>query len=178
MLNLRRVVAFGMVGITLVLASATQVLAFDTSSMRPHITLNIASHHLNASDTFEESNPGIGVGFTVPVDEQGSEFGLEVGQYRNSIRSNSVYVMGSLDTPVASLSSAADLRLGVFGGVARYPGATKKFKSGVPTMGDWVLAAGGQATVRIREDYDVRMRVLPAGNVADALFTLQVAYRF
>jgi len=147
--------------------------------LRPHLTFNLASLHLNASRDFNEFNPGIGIGLTAPVGTGPSEIGVEAGQYRNSLGDQSYYVMASFDAQIASLTPNMALRLGAFSGFARYPGTANKFKNhGVPTIGDWVLAVGLQTTLRIADTYDVRLRVMPAGNVADALFTAQMAVRF
>lgn len=163
------------VGLTL----ATMANAADSFKLRPHVAINLASHHLNASRDFNQTNSGLGFGFTTPSGIGASEFGLEIGQYRNSVDRQSHYIMSSLDTEVAAITSSTALRLGVFAGFAHYPGDANKFRnSGVPTFGNWVLAAGGQATLRIDDTYDLRLRVMPAGKIADALFTLQLAIRF
>jgi len=154
-------------------------LAFDTSKMRPHLTFNLGSYHVNANQRFEEFNPGLGIGFTYPTGWKNTEAGLELGQYRNSLGDQSYYLMGSLDAPVAQVTHKTELRLGVFGGFAHYPGQSSRIKSsGVPSIGNWILAAGGQATLRMDERTDLRLRVMPAGDVADALVTLQMAIRF
>ena len=153
--------------------------ALDLSKGRPHLTFNLASYHHNASQDFNEINLGIGVGLTFADGPLGGELGVEVGQYRNSLERNSYYISGSLDWEVGRLSDDVALRLGGFGGTSHYPGDASKFKNrGVPTIGNWVLVAGAQATVRINDTYDVRMRIMPAGDVADALFTLQAGIRF
>lgn len=160
-----------------VAVAGTAAQGFDLSQARAHVAFNIGSHHLNASRQFEEFNPGLGVGVTVPT--AGGEAGFELGQYRNSLGADSHYAMAHIDWQVASAGADIALRLGGFGGMARYPGDAAKFKNrGVPTVGNWVMAAGVQATVRIADTIDLRMRAMPAGNVADALFTAQVAYRF
>lgn len=178
MLYLRRVVALGLLGITLVLSVATSVRAFDTSLFRQHVTVNIGSKHIKPSSDFEEINPGLGIGVTAPIRNSKVEIGVEVGQYRNSVRGNSTYVMGSLDTEAAALSRRTKVRLGGFAGVVRYPGLDQKVTSGVPKVGDWILAGGLQATARIDDTYDIRLRALPAGNAASALFTLQFSVRY
>lgn len=161
------------------LTLATMASANESFKIRPHVAINLGSYHLNASRDFNETNSGFGLGFTMPSGIGASEFGLEIGQYKNSINTQSQYIMSSLDTEVAKFTPSTALRLGIFGGFARYPGASNKFKnSGVPTFGDWVMAAGAQATLRIDDTYDLRLRVMPAGNVADALVTLQLAIRF
>lgn len=153
--------------------------AVDWTNGRPHLTFNLASYHLNASRDFNEINPGIGIGVTFPDDILGGELGFEVGQYRNSLDSNSYYATGSYDWQIAEFSQDVTLRMGGFAGASHYPGDAEKFKNrGVPTIGNWVLVGGAQATVRIQDTYDIRLRVLPAGDVADALFTLQMGVRF
>lgn len=178
MLYLRRVTALGLLGITIVLGAATMAIA-DTSPIRPHVAFNLGSKHVGAARHFDEFNPGIGIGFTLPVDARGSEVGAEMGQYHNSVGGNSVYGTGSLDTPVTDLGARAQLRLGAFAGLAHYANARTKFSGGgVPMIGDWVVVGGAQATIRIDDTYDIRARVLPAGSAARALFTLQLAVRY
>ncbi len=163
----------------MVFCLAQMATAAESKNFRPHLTFNLGSHHLNASRDFKEFNPGLGIGVSGPLGLGSLEIGIEMGQYRNSLERQSYYVMGSLDTEVASFSDNVALRLGGFGGFARYPGSANKFKNhGVPTIGDWVLGIGLQSTVRIADTYDLRLRVMPAGHVADALFTAQVAVRF
>lgn len=153
--------------------------AQDFSKFRPHVAINLASYHLNSSKDFNEINPGIGIGFTTPSGLGRSEFGLEVGQYKNSINSQSYYVMGSLDAEVARITPNVAIRMGGFAGFSHYPGDARKFKDrGVPTIGNWVMAAGLQTAVRVNDTYDLRIRVMPAGDVADALFTAQIAIGF
>lgn len=152
---------------------------FSLSEGRTHISFNIASYHLNASRDFNEVNPGIGIGRSFRLGETNAEIDAEIGIYKNSLERQTIYAMTSLDTRVARLGSAATLRMGVFSGLAHYPGDTNKFKKqGVPTIGNWVMAVGGQAALRINDRHDLRVRVMPAGKVADALFTLQIVTRF
>ena len=165
--------------LSLTVAATGSANAFDLSQGRMHVTANIGSYHLNASREFDEVNPGLGLGMSFALNDRGTEFDAEVGYYRNSLGGGSYYVMGAFDTTVAEISPRTSIRMGVFGGLAHYPGDASKFKNrGVPTFGNWVMAAGAQATLRIDDRYDLRMRVMPAGKVADALFTLQVAAYF
>ena len=154
MVYLRRVIACGLLGITIVLSVATTVRAFDTSHFRPHVTVNLGSKHINASRDFNEVNPGFGIGVSAPVADGKYEMAVELGQYRNSVNGNSTYVVGSLDTEAAALSRRTKVRLGGFAGVVRYPGLSDKFTSGIPSVGDWVAAGGVQATVRVDDTYD------------------------
>ena len=178
MFKMRSRVALALAALASALVSAPVAQAADLSDARFHITANIASYHYEAAQNFEETNPGLGFGFTLPISASGAEIGAEIGRYRNSVGGWSNYATASYDTPVAQTRSAA-LRLGVFSGMAHYDDASSKFAGGgVPMVGDWVVVAGAQATVRIDEDYDIRVRALPAGKAAKVLFTLQVAHRF
>ena len=153
--------------------------ANENHEIRSHLTFNLASHHLNASRNFNEINPGIGIGITGPSGLGASEFGIEAGQYRNSLDDQSYYVTASLDTEVVAISPNVTLRMGGFGGFAHYSESANKFKDhGVPTIGDWVMAIGLQTTLRIADKYDLRLRVMPAGHVADALLTAQISVRY
>lgn len=177
MTNLRCLTVYCLAAIKIVLATAT--LAFSAENLRPHVAFNLASHHIGATRDFEEFNPGVGIGFTLPVGARGFEIAAEVGQYHNSVGRNSVYATGSLDVAVAQIAPRAQLRLGGFGGFAYYQNASDKFKGGgVPMIGDWLVIGGAQATVRIDDTYDIRLRALPAGKAANAILTLQLAVRF
>ncbi len=160
-------------------AFANAASAEENSGFRPHVTFNLASFHLNSSRDFNEINPGFGIGITGPSGLGRSEFGIEAGQYRNSLSDQSYYVMSSLDIEVLEISPNVALRMGGFGGFAHYSGSANKFKDhGVPTIGDWVMAVGAQTTLRVADKYDLRLRVMPAGSVADALFTAQISVRY
>ncbi len=172
-------VFLGAVALSLGLGFVGSASAFELSAARPHLTFNLASYHHNATEDFNEVNPGIGIGVTFEDKRFGGELGFEAGQYKNSLNSNSYYLTTSYDWEVADLGNDVKVRLGGFTGASHYPGDANKFKDrGVPTLGNWVLVAGAQATVRVNDTYDVRLRVLPAGDVADALFTMQVGFRF
>lgn len=161
------------------LAFAPLASAEGMREFRPHLTFNLASHHLNASRDFNEINLGLGIGITGPSGIGATEFGIEAGQYKNSLDNQSYYVMASLDLEVIEITENLALRMGGFSGLAHYPSNGNKFKDhGVPTIGDWVMAIGLQSTLRVADKYDLRVRVMPAGNVADALFTAQVSVRY
>lgn len=175
---MRRVVFSLVAGLVMALSPMASS-AFDLSKARPHVTFNLGSYHHNASRNFEETNPGIGFGLSWDTGWQNTEAAIEAGFYRNSLGGQSQYVTASLDAPVADITPRTELRLGVFAGTAHYPGHQSEFKSaGVPSMGDWILVGGGQATVRFDDRTDLRVRVMPAGRVADSLVTLQMAVRF
>ena len=179
MIILRRGFALALVLLTVLLTTATLARAFELTEARPYVAVNIASYHHDAAQNFEETNPGLGLGFTLPVNTSGAEVAAEVGRYRNSVGGQSTYATAALDAPVAALGHSTQIRLGAFGGMAHYKNASTKFAGGgVPMIGDWVVVGGAQATLRINDSYDIRARVLPAGKAAQALFTLQVAARF
>ena len=161
----------------MVFCMAQMASAADTSSWRPHITFNLGSHHLNANRDFNEFNPGLGVGLSKEF--SGFELSGEIGQYHNSLDEQSQYAMASVDREIARFGQRTAWRMGGFAGFARYPSSSNKFKDhGVPTFGDWVLGVGLQTTFRFDDKYDLRLRVMPAGHVADALFTAQFSIRF
>ena len=54
-------------------------LAGDANGIRPHFTLNLGSSHINATRSFREINPGIGLGFTRGIGQSKTEIGLEGG---------------------------------------------------------------------------------------------------
>jgi|GEM_PF-1153262 len=172
-------VFLGFVFVFMNFAMAHAASAGEKSGFRPHLTFNLASYHHNSSRDFNEINPGLGIGITGPSGLGTSEFGIEAGQYRNSLSDQSYYITTSLDVQILSISPNVALRMGGFSGFAHYSGSANKFKKhGVPTIGDWVLALGAQTTLRIADKYDLRLRVMPAGSVADALFTAQMSVRY
>lgn len=165
--------------LVLFLSFARAGLAFELTETRPHLTLNVGSYHVNASQDFNEFNPGIGAGLTFGIRNPNIEIDVEVGQYRNSLSDNSVYVMAAWDAQIARLSSNVTWRAGTFFGFSHYPGDSSRLKGrGVPTIGNWVMGAGLQSSLRLNDTTDLRVRVMPAGNVADALFTMQLARFF
>jgi len=163
--------------VLLLLIIGTPAAAFELS--HTHIAVNLASYHHNASRTFNERNPGLGLGATFALPSINAETTFEAGAYYNSIETTSYYVTGSTDFQVAEMGSAAALRLGAFTGFAHYPEEALKFAgSGVPSIGNWVIVGGAQATLRVNNRHDLRVRVIPAGSVADAIFTFQIATHF
>ncbi len=165
--------------LVLFVAFARGALATELVDIRPHLTVNIGSYHLNASQDFNEVNPGLGVGLTFGIANPNIELDIEIGQYRNSLSDNSVYIMGAWDTQIAKLSPNLTWRAGSFIGVSHYPGDSSRLKgNGVPTFGNWVMGGGLQTSLRLNDDTDLRMRIMPAGKIADALFTLQAARYF
>lgn len=161
------------------ICSALPIAAYELPKIHRHVAVNLGSHHLNADRKFNEINPGIGIGLAAELGRADGEFALEIGQYKNSLSTQSAYITTSMDAELLELSEHLKFRAGLFFGFAHYPGDANKFKNrGVPTIGNWVMAAGIQTTLRMNNRYDFRVRVLPAGDVADALFTMQVAIRF
>ena len=153
--------------------------AFEWSNARPHLTFNLASHHLNAQQEFNEFNPGLGVGVSVPNHDRSSELALEVGQYKNSLNRQSIYATASIDRSVWMINANSEVRFGAFGAFAQYDRSAASLKKrGVPSVGDWVVAVGAQVNLRISDTNDLRLRIMPAGDIADALFTLQTTIRF
>ena len=178
MVSLRRVVALGMVCLTILLVGATVALSANISDLRGQAVINLGSRHLGASEDFQEFNPGLGLGAFLPVFEGRAVAAGEIGFYRNSLDRISVYATGSLDTAILA-AQRTELRIGLFGGLANYPDDAEKFgDTGVPTIGSVVVVGGAQATLRFDDRVDFRVRVVPAGNVADAILTGQIAIRF
>lgn len=170
-------------GFSLVLLSIWCVLAAATMSRaegpRFYLSASIASYHHDAAQEFEEINPGLGLGFSLPITNSGAQIAAEIGGYRNSVGANSAYATGSIDAPVARITKNATLRIGGFAGLAHYENASRKFAGGgVPMIGDWVVVGGAQASVRINNETDIRFRALPAGKAAKVLVTLQVVNHF
>ncbi len=156
-------------------SSVGTAAAWDASRIQPHVTFTLGSNHLGADEEFNEFNPGIALGFTLPARDSDWIYGLEVGQYRNSHSQNSQYVLGSIERPVAQLGDETTLKLGLMAGLARYNEVAQELgRKGVPTIGDWVLAGGATAAINHRDRLELRVGVVPAPGVADAIFTFQV----
>lgn len=157
------------------MVAPSRASAFELGGLQPHVTFTLGSHHLNADEHFNERNPGIGIGFTLPARNSEWIYGLEIGQYRNSHYETSQYILGSIERPVAKLGPQTTLKLGLMAGVARYSEHARSLgEKGIPTIGDWILAGGATAAINHRDRVEFRVGVLPAPGVADALFTFQL----
>ncbi len=179
MIVIRRLSLSTVVTLLMITAFARGAFGIELTEVRPHLTFNVGSYHHNAIQDFNEINPGIGAGLTFAIANPDIEIDFEVGQYKNSLSEQSVYVMSSLDAEVWEVSENLSLRMGGFMGFAHYPGERNKFEGrGVPTIGNWVMGAGAQVTLRVQDNTDLRMRIMPAGDVADVLLTMQVARYF
>lgn len=123
----------------------------------------IGSHHILATEDFEERNWGLGV-----YHDLGDRWTVSGGAYRNSYGDTSVYALAERRmTTVSVLGQPVDVDL--FGGVAHYPGAEAK---GLPHLGELVPVFGVQA-----EAGPVVLGFVPAINdVAKGIVTLRVRF--
>ncbi len=152
--------------------------ASEGKAYRPYLVFNIATRHLGTDQEYNELNTGVGYGIAFPV-ANGGEVSPEVGFYKNSFSTKSMYAAVTYDVPVADLGRQTELRLGGFAGLVTYPENTQKFRdSGAIMVGESVLLAGLSATLRHKDRYDLRARVLPGGSAASAIVTLQLGIRY
>lgn len=159
------------------LLAAVSAQAGEAGQGQMTFTINVGSLHVGSEMDLNERNPGLGIGYRYALSDAW-ELNGEAGFYRNSFNGRTVYGFASADYEMLR-AGAVSVRMGGFAGLAEYPdlGAQMR-KGGAPVIGDWLFAAGGQAVVRLEDVADLRFRVLPAGAVADALFTAQLAVSF
>ena len=142
--------------------------------IQPHVSLNVGSEHIGANRTFEEVNPGIGIGFSTVPGPSGWSHGAELGFYRNSHGNTSAYAIGTLEREVFRSGRDTRLLLGAKAGVARYPEAAESLaRRGLPTIDDWVGVVGITSALKFPGGSKLRVGVLPGPGVADAVVTFQ-----
>lgn len=126
---------FGRTVFGAVMAALTAVSAMAGPD---RVSILLASHHVNATQGFEEINPGLFLTWTGVAWKERLDLGL--GAYRNS------YGHGSLAaTAAVPLVRKESWGLELFGALAWYPGDGDKFRH---AMGDVVPLAGLQARYR------------------------------
>lgn len=164
--------------ILLGLLLASPVGASENKAYRPYLSFNIASSHMGTDVEYNEFNPGVGIGLAFAT-AHGGEFLAEVGGYKNSFSTRSMYGAVTYELPVAKLAQNTELRLGGFLGLVTYPKQTQKFRDGGAIMvGEAVLLGGISATIRHNDRYDLRARIVPGGASAKAIATLQLGIRY
>lgn len=122
------------------------------------VSILLGSHHINAKRDFQEINPG------VILTWERQRLGYSVGTYYNSYKD--ISVLGAVSYGV---ELAPELELGVFGGLAWYPGEGGQFDH---SIGDAVPLAGVQTRYR-----NAFVQVIPAGgNALDGLVTFGLTF--
>ena len=150
---------------------------------RPFVGASFASQHFGADREFNETNPGLILGFIRPSTRFarfGVEYGVEAGIYENSFADRTVYGAIWFDAPVAGRPQApfGELRLGLAAGYAEYDELVDEADSlGVLTIGDFVPFIAAQAAWRLTERAELRTRFGPGGAGTDFVMGFQVFYR-
>ena len=122
------------------------------------ISVLLGSEHVGATRDFQEINPGVFLTWEQQV------FDYSVGSFYNS--HEDVSVLGSIGY---DFELAPELEIGVFTGLALYPGEGDQFSH---SLGDVVPLAGLQARYR-----NVFGQVIPAdGSTVDAVLTFGLTF--
>ncbi|MGB0504870.1 MAG: hypothetical protein ACPGGK_01630 [Pikeienuella sp.] len=151
------------------------------SGWTPMIGASIASQHFGAQRDFNETNPGVLIGFARQSTITSAEFGVEGGVFRNSFDDTSAIIGGWYEWPIAGEPDGAlgQLRLGFAFGYAEYPELVDRADAfQALTIGDFVPFVTPQATWRITESFEVRSKFGPIfDGDADFVAGFQVFYR-
>ena len=151
----------------------------STSRAYNYATVTHTSQHLGATKSFNENNPGFGIGSEAPIRRSPYVVGLEAGRYRNSLDDYSSYAAGYVERKFAPRRGPKDIGLGLFLAYAEYPSEVQRAKDkGYLTIGDLVPVVGLQATVATVGPHSLRMRLTPGLSHADAVLTVQSNFRF
>lgn len=121
---------------------------------------NIGSYHVDATEDFNEVNPGafISVSFNV---EKRFQSGFQVGGYLNSYRERTLYGIGFVNYRIKQYDDA-ELLLGGFAGLFEYPNLVAQAKrSGIPTVRNAIFAAGPSLTYRKGNGVDFTLGYIP-----------------
>ena len=142
-------------------------------------TVSHTSQHVGARKSFNEYNPGFGLGSEAPIRRTPYIVGLEAGRYRNSLDDYSSYAATYVERKFAPRRGPSEIGIGAFLGYAEYPSEVQRAKDkGFVTLGDFVPVVGLQATVATVGPHSFRFRVTPGLSQSDAIVTLQSNFRF
>lgn len=134
-----------------------------------YATITHTAKHINATRSFNEVNPGIGLGLETSLGGTGWSLGAEAGLFRNSNQGRTAY--GAI---YADRRMSERVRLGAFYGLAQYPDEAARNRSrGQIAFGDFIPILGLQATLRTFDSHAFRVRITPGLSRADAIVTLQ-----
>ena len=137
-----------------------------------------ASEHVNPTKSFNENNPGVGIGSEAPLAMSRWAVGVEAGRFRNSNDELSTY-LGSYAEYDVLRNKPRRLRVGAFAAMAQYPAeADKNRANGTFAVGDFIPVLGLQATVPTVGPHEFRLRLTPGLSRSDAIFTLQSNFVF
>lgn len=155
--------------------------AFDKIAASRAYNYGVVTHtakHINATKSFNENNPGIGIGSEAPIVMSRWSVGVEAGRFRNSNDDMSSYAAGYAEYALNRKDPRA-IRAGAFYGLAEYPAeAAKNRANNKFAVGDFIPIIGLQTTVRTIGPHEFRMRLTPGLSRADAIVTLQSNFVF
>lgn len=136
------------------------------------VDINLAAKHVNATQEFNELNPGLGVNVSWGKQWRAS---LSGGVYLNSYSSWSGYALAGLDARLVDMP-ALDIYAGVWAGFAQYGNLVGYAdRNGIPRIGDYIMMAGGSASAKF-EAVEVVVRYLPAGDKMDGVAGLSLRF--
>ncbi|MEO1000302.1 MAG: hypothetical protein AAFW69_06830 [Pseudomonadota bacterium] len=156
--------------------AASQDDGFQIAGFRPHASISFASLHVNATQDFQDFNPGFALGFTRRVGAEWFELGAEGGVFRNSFGGRSTYAIAFGDARVLNRRRVS-AHAGIFAGFAEYS-EIRNTPAGVPRVGDYIFVAGPQVSLRWRDRYELRSRAVFGLEKTDAVVSFQFTYRF
>ncbi|WP_195822010.1 hypothetical protein [Roseobacter sp. MH60115] len=122
------------------------------------VSILLGSEHINATEDFREFNPGVFLTWEREV------FDYTIGVFQNSYSNVSPLVSIGYDVEVAT-----EFEIGVFGGLAVYPGEGDRFDH---SIGDVIPLIGLQARYR-----NFFTQLLPAdGQSTDGVLTFGITF--
>lgn len=142
-----------------------------------YATVTHVSEHVNATRSFNENNPGIGIGSEAPFIGEKWAVGVEAGVYKNSNSETSPYAVTYFERDMIPSKPRA-LRMGFFTGYARYPAEARRFRDTYPVIGDFIPVVGLQATFPTFGSHEFRLRATPGLNQSSSIISLQSNFVF
>lgn len=152
---------------------------FSSSRAYNFATVTHGSKHINPGKSFNENNPGFGVGSEVPIRRSDYIYGVEAGRFRNSLDEYSSYATTYVERKFEPETGPRQVGLGAFLGYAEYPSEVQRAEDrGFVTFGDFVPVAGLQATIATVGPHEFRVRLTSGVDQSDGIITLQSNFRF
>ena len=142
-----------------------------------YATISHVSKHIDATKDFNEVNPGLGIGSEAPLRGSPWSIGVEAGAFENSNSNTTPYAVTYFEREMLKDRPRA-LRVGFFGGYARYPSETGSFDGIIPSIGDYIPVAGLQATIPTFGAHEFRVRLSPGLSRSRAIIALQSNFVF
>ena len=148
--------------------------------LRPTVTFSLASRHLGFDQQLNERNPGVSIGFVLPVLNGATELAAQAGFYKNSFEGWSRQISAEISTEVGRLHRDLAFRVGASIGFADYGAEARHFRdAGVPVAGaDDVLFGGPTLTLRYRDHVDFKTRIIPMSTDGQVIMTFEIGFLF